>query len=122
MRAEIVEDDDIACFEGGHEELLDIGQKADAIDWAVEHGGGVDPVAAQSGQKGHGFPVTIRGFCVKFVSSGAPTVRANHVGFDPCFIDKHQAARVNSALIPLPAFPAPGNVTPVLFGGKNAFF
>ena len=35
VRAEIVEDDDVARLEGGHEELLDIGQEALAIDRAA---------------------------------------------------------------------------------------
>jgi hypothetical protein len=56
VRAEIVENDDVARLEGRKEELLDIGQKAFAIDGAVEQAGRFDAVVAQGGQEGRGLP------------------------------------------------------------------
>ena len=56
VRAEIVEDHDVAGLEGRDEELLDIGAKAFAVDWAVEQTRRVDTVIAQSGKKGRGCP------------------------------------------------------------------
>ena len=43
MRSEIVEDDNVVAFERRNEELLDIGEKQFAIDWAVEQTGRFDP-------------------------------------------------------------------------------
>ena len=47
VRAEIVEHDDVAFFQGWDENLLDIGGEALAIDGAVDHERRVEPIAAQ---------------------------------------------------------------------------
>ena len=44
----------------GHQELLDIGEEACAVDRAVDDAGRVDPVAAQRGEEGQRAPVAVR--------------------------------------------------------------
>jgi hypothetical protein len=51
VRSEIVEDDDVAGFEGGREFLFDIDEETLAVDRAVEQGRRVDAVAAQRRQE-----------------------------------------------------------------------
>jgi hypothetical protein len=46
VRSEIVENDNVVAFERGDEELLDVGEKALAIDGAVEEAGRFDSVGA----------------------------------------------------------------------------
>jgi hypothetical protein len=48
VTAEIVHDDDVAFAKLGHEDLLDVGSKALAIDRPVKKPRRVDPVVAQS--------------------------------------------------------------------------
>jgi len=60
VRAQIVEDDDVARLERGDEELFDIGEEALAVDGAVEQARRVDAVVAQGGEEGRGLPATVR--------------------------------------------------------------
>ena len=74
VRAEVVQDHDIARFEGGHEKLFDIGAEAFAVDWAVEQTGRVDTVIAQSGKKGRGFPMPMRNLVDEPLAARRPAV------------------------------------------------
>ena len=60
MGAEIVEHDDVVALEGRDEELLDVGEKELAVDWAVEQAGRVDAVIAQRSQESRGLPFAVR--------------------------------------------------------------
>ena len=54
MTSEIVHDDDIAGPECRHQQLLDIGEEATAVDGAVEDAGRVDPVQPEGADEGEG--------------------------------------------------------------------
>jgi hypothetical protein len=56
VRPEIVENDDVLAVEGGHKELLDVGEEALAIDGAVEQAQRFDQVATQGREEGRGLP------------------------------------------------------------------
>ena len=60
MAAEIVEDDDVALGERGHEDPLDIEGKEFAVDRPIDDPRGIDAVAAQGGNECQGFPVPMR--------------------------------------------------------------
>jgi hypothetical protein len=51
MGAEIVEDDDVAGFEGRNEELFDVGEKPFAVDGTVEQAGPSRRGARRAGEK-----------------------------------------------------------------------
>src|SRR6185312_6533105 len=52
MRAEIVENDDVARFEGRSEHVLDIGGKELAVDRPVDDKGRLDAVVPERGDEG----------------------------------------------------------------------
>src|ERR1700753_2022500 len=54
MGGKVVEDDNVVGFEGWDEKLLDIGAKALAVDWTVEHAGRLDAVVTQRGEGARG--------------------------------------------------------------------
>ena len=60
MAAKIVHDHDVVWLEAGPEDLLDIVQKALAVDGAVKDARCVNPVMTQSRNKGQGLPVPVR--------------------------------------------------------------
>ncbi len=122
VTAQVVDDDNVAGFEGGNEKLLDIGREADGVDGAVEDCWCVDPVMAKGGQEGQGFPMTVRRFGVEPPSPSAPAMAARHVGLGPGLIDKYQALGIDPPLIALPTSATPRHVTPVLLAGQYAFF
>ena len=122
VAAEIVHDDDVAGFEYRHEDLLDIGAEALAIDRPVEHAWRRQPVAAQRAEEGQRAPVPVRGEAAQAFAAGSPAAQRYHVGLDPCFIDEDQPSRIETGLQGPPALPAPGDVRASLLKGEQCFF
>lgn len=122
VAAQVIDDDDVAGFEGGDEKLFHIGREADGVDGAIEDRRGVDPVMAKSGQEGHGFPVTVRRFGFEPLSLSAPSVGPRHVGLGPGLVNKDQASGIDFSLVALPTPAPPRHVRPVLLAGQHAFF
>ena len=60
MDGEIVEDDDIAWSQRGHQDLFDVREETRTIDGPIEHGGGTEALEAQRGDHGVGLPMTAR--------------------------------------------------------------
>ena len=115
VRAEIVEDHDIAGLQRRDEKLFDIGAKALAVDGAVEQAGRVDAVAAPGGEEGRGLPVAVRDRVDEALAARGPAVAAGPVGFGPSLVDEDEAGRIDAALIGSPACPMPADVRPVSF-------
>ena len=57
---QIVHDHDVAPYQRGNQNLLDIGEEQLAIDRSVEHTGGDQAILAQAGNEGRGVPVPVR--------------------------------------------------------------
>ena len=119
---EIVEDDDVALFRGGNENLLDIGEETLAIDGAVNHERRVDPIAAEGCDEGHGFPVAMRRPGHKPATLGTPAAQRRHVRLDPGIIDEDKTGGIDAGLTRLPAFAFARDVRPILLAGEQAFF
>jgi hypothetical protein len=49
--AKIVDDDNVAGLEGGHQNLLDIGEEAFAFERSIDHAGSIDAVTTQTARK-----------------------------------------------------------------------
>lgn len=62
VAAEIIHDHDVAGLEGRHEELPDVGEKAAAVDGAIEDARCGDAIVPQGGQEGHRRPVPVGNF------------------------------------------------------------
>jgi hypothetical protein len=98
----------VAGAERGHQELLDIGTKAGAVDRAVDNAGRRNAVAAQGSQEGQRAPAPVRHLGNQTAAAGTASVPAGHVGLGPGLVDEHQAPQVKPALI--------------LLAGVQAFF
>jgi len=122
VAAEIVDDDDIAGFEGRNEHLFDIGEEAFAIDRSVNDAGRIDAVVPQGRQECQGSPMALGYLRQEFVPARCPATHARHVGFRPGLIDEDQPCRVKSALMRLPAQALSRHVGTILFGGEQSFF
>lgn len=79
VASQIVQDDDIAGFEGWDEALLDPWSERDPADRAIEHEGCDNAAAAQASQKGQRPPVTVRDLCDQRFFALAPAAGAYHV-------------------------------------------
>ena len=122
VAAEIVHDDDVAGLERRHEELLDIGFEAFAIDRSIEDARCVNPVVPQGRKECECLPMPVRRLSAQALPSRPPAVGADHVGFCPGLIDEDEAGGINLCLMPFPACPSARDVGPVLLAGQQRFF
>ena len=122
VRAEIVQDHDIARPESGDEHLLDIEAEALAVDRSVEKPGRVDAILSQRRQEGHGLPAAVRHLGPKSLATRRPAPQRRHVGLSPGLVDEHQAGRIDPGLTRLPLHSPPGDVGAVLLAGDQRLF
>ena len=114
--------DDVAGLEGGDQDLLDVGEEADAIDRTVDDARGGQVIAAQGGEEGQRAPVAVRHLVDQRQAASAPAAQARHVGLGPGFVDEDEPGRIRPALELLPLLAPSRHLGPQLLGGKNAFF
>jgi hypothetical protein len=106
----------------GHQELLDIGAKAGAVDWPVDDTGRGDAIVAQRRYKRQRAPTALRHLGDQAGAASAASMAAGHVGLGPGLVDEHQALGVKPALIRLPPDPAASDVGAILLTGVQSFF
>ena len=117
MAAQIVHDDDIARGERRQQALFDIGQKAGAIQRAIEDTRSSHAVVAQRRHEGQRLPVAVRAGRPQPLAPGAAAMAAGHVGLGPGLVQEDEPAGIKLALRALPLPAAPRDVRPLLFGG-----
>jgi len=52
----------------------------------------------------------------------APAPERSHVGLQPGFVEKDEAARIKFRLVGFPPHPSSGDVRTILFGAQQGFF
>lgn len=119
---EIVDHRHITGAQGWNAHVLDGGPECFAVHWTVQNERRVDPIMTQRCDEGHGAPVTMWCAPDQAFAFGCPTPQRCHVGLGPCFINEHEAARVDPALMSLPAGTAATHVWAVLFLGALGLF
>jgi hypothetical protein len=122
VRAEVVENHDVARLQRRDEELFDIGAEALAIDGPVEQAGRFDAVIAERGQEGRGLPAAMRNLVDETLSLWRPAAQAGHIGLRPRFIDEHQAPGIDKPLIGSPAFAVAAYVRAILLARDKGLF
>ena len=122
VRAEIVEDDDIARPKSGGERLLDIGSEDRPVDRSVDDQGSLDPVVPERGDKGECLPVAVRDLGRQPLAPRPPAAQRGHVGLDPGLVEKDQTAGSDTRLMGFPPPTLAGDVRAILFGGQRGFF
>jgi hypothetical protein len=122
VRAEIVEDDDVARLERGHEDLLNVLEEALAIDGSIDEPRCGELIVAQSGQEGHGLPVAVGRLARQSLSARRPPAKRRHVGLGPGFVDEDQPRGVDAPLIGHPLQAAARYIRPVALAGDQRLF
>ena len=122
VRAEIIHDDDISRRERRRQNLLDISEKAFAIDRPVEDARRGDLIAAQGREESRGFPVAVGSLGDEREAAFYPAVGARHIGLGPGFVDKNETPWIKLRLNFLPARAMARDVGPILLGGIERFF
>jgi len=119
---EVIEDDDIARAERRHQDLFDVGEKADIVDWAIEDRRGADPVDRQRGDHCRGLPMTTGRVVVQPGAPRAASVAAQEIGGDAALVQKDVLAGVVQRQRVTPRAALRGDVRPSLFVGVDRFF
>lgn len=122
VAAKIVHDDDVVGLENGHELLFDIGPEAFTVDRSIEDTRRRQPVTAQSAEKGHRSPMTVRGKSTQPLALRPPAPDRRHVGLDPGLVDEDEALGVEMLLQALPPLALASDIGAGLFNGEQCFF
>lgn len=122
MRAEIVENDDIAWLQDFDELGFDVDLESLSVDRPVENPWRFDAIVPQGGNEGHGLPMAVGGMGDQPFAARAPATQRRHVRLDPGLIDKDQPCRVNARLVTDPLLAPAPELWPQLLGGQNRFF
>jgi len=70
---QIVDHDDVAIRQAWRQDLIDIGPEGFAVYRAVQNEGGDEPIAAQSGREGGGFPMPPMGLADQPPGAATPS-------------------------------------------------
>ena len=122
MRGEVVGDDDVAGREGWDQALLDVGEKAIAVHWAIDDARRGQPRDTQARDKRARLPPRQRRVIPDAVAAGAPAISTEEIGRDAGFIEKDQTRGIPRRRGELPLVPRRGDVGSVVFGGAYRFF
>lgn len=121
VAAEIIKDHHITLFQGWGEDLLDMERKPLSVDRPVDDPWRACVVVAQGGNEGLRFPVAIGSVGYQALSFWSPSPKGSHVGLDPGLIDEDQPFKIETTLIPFPAFAFAGDVRTVLLRRVQCF-
>ena len=122
MATEVVHHNDVAWFQRGHQELLDIGLETLGVDRSVQKARGMKPIAPQGRDKGQGLAMTVRDLRDQALSNRASASDRGHVRLGPGLIDENQSSGIDLMLMGLPLLAPARDVRAVLFAGVEAFF
>jgi hypothetical protein len=122
MGTKIVHDYDVSRPQGRHKNLLDIEQKAFAVDRPVDEPWGRNAIMTQGRQKGHGLPMAMRHLGFDPLPPRRPSAQRRHVGFCPGLVNEYQAGGIDPTLIHCPLCPPTCDVGAVLLGGDQCLF
>ena len=93
VHLQVVEDDDVACLQGGSELRLDVDVEGGPIHCAFEEPWGRQPMATQGGNEGLGVPVAERGRTGQPLALRGPAPQPGQLGGGRCLVDEGEAVR-----------------------------
>ena len=119
---QVVEHDDIATFEGGCENVSDVGSERIAIHRSIEHPWCGHAGQAQPGNEGHGLPVPERYAIAAAFAHRCPAIEPRHLGVHTGLVEEDERFRIDERLRRSPQLAPRGDVRPVLLGCAQGFF
>lgn len=122
MHREVVEDDDIAPTQRRHQDLVDVGEKRELIDRAVEDRRGRQAGGPQRGDNRVRFPMPTRRVIAQARAPRAAAVASQQVRGDATFIDEDIPPRIPPRLPLTPSSSCGRDVGTSLFVGVYRFF
>jgi hypothetical protein len=122
VSGQIVHHDDIAIRQARHQNLFDIDEEPLTVHGTVEHARRTDLIAAQTGDKSRGLPMSPRRFAHEPPSPCATASLSNHFGVGSGLVDEDKLAGIKARLLGLPRLPRFSDVGPFLLDRVQLFF
>ena len=119
---QIVHDHHVTGAKLGYENLRHIRLEPIAVDRAIEHHRRDHSGHAQPRHQRGGFAVPVRKTHAQALAFGTASMAAGHVGCRPCFVDKHQALRLQIELAGEPVLTLPQDIWSILLDGMSSLF
>ena len=122
VHAEVIRDDDVARPQRGHQDLVDVGQEAGAVDRAIEdarRGQAGDP---ERREKRTGLPSRARRVIVDPGATRGAAVPPEEIGGDAGFVEKDEAGGIPGGRPGVPRAARGRDVRPIVFGRPHRFF
>ena len=110
------------ALSSGHEDLIDIGLKRQAVDRSVENHQRCHSGQSQRADESRRFPMTMRHAHAQPLAARRSPVAARHVGGGPSLVDKDEALRVEVELAFEPVFAPLHDVRAILLAGVRGLF
>lgn len=95
MASKVVKHHDVAGPQRRDQHLANISEEAFTVDRPVKDTGCDDAVMAQRRNQGERLPMTVWNLDEQPLPALAPSGQPGHVGFDPGFVDEHEAFAVD---------------------------
>ena len=122
MRAEVVGDDDVAGLQRRDENLFDVGEKARAVDRAIEDAGRRESGHPQRREKRARLPPRARSVIMDALAAQGAAIPSKQIGGDAGFAEKDEAHRIPGRRGGVPDAARGRDVRPIVFGRPYRFF
>ena len=122
MRAEIVEDDEVAGPERGYENLFDVGKKAVVIHGPIDHARRGQALEAEGSDEGARVPAAVRGVIAHALAARPAAVAPQQIRRHATLIKKHQVGKIERGLHRAPLLTRGRDVSAIVFGRPYGFF
>jgi hypothetical protein len=119
---EVVEHDDIARSQRGHQHLFDIGEETRTVDGPIEHRRGAEPLEPERGDHRVRLPMTAGCVIMEPGAAWAPAIATEQIRRHAAFIEKHVLPHIAERLPLAPAATLSDDVGTTLFVRVYSFF
>ena len=109
-------------IQGRHQDLVDVGAEALAIDRAVEDPPVRQPRDPHRGEKRAGLPAPAGGVVVDARATWCPAVPPKQIGGAAGFVQTHEVGDIPGRRRRVPRDPRGRDVRPIVFGRADCFF
>ena len=117
MTREVVHDNQIAWVKRRRQQPLAETGKARSVHWSVEYHRGAGAVQGDCLHKRTDLPLATGDCFDEALTAVSPTAKPREVGFQTCFIKKHQSLWIDLLLTGAPVAAFEYYVWPILFAG-----
>jgi hypothetical protein len=119
---QVVEDDDVAGAQRGHQHLLDVGEERRIVEGAIEDGGRLQSIDTKRRNDGVRLPMPARRVIVQPLTAGTAAIATQQIGRDARLVEEEIAPRIVQRQRVLPAPARRGDISAPLFVGVYRFF